>query len=181
MSTWLEKSSFKFGNVDMWESFGIQIEGTGYPTEILIPTLRARKVTIPLRNGAYDYGARYYDERGFSLKCVTTRIIDRAEVRDIAYILSRKDKLYLWYEPDKYYFGRIYQAPTLEQLRNIGNKFSMSFICDPFAYGEEIDAQFTTRYTPHYQGTAPTPTKIIITNTGSQTITSINIAQLLIE
>lgn len=181
MATWLEKSSFQFGGVDMWNTYGIQIEGTGYPSEILIPQLRARKVTIPMRHGTYDYGAKYYDERGISVPCVTTRIISRAEVREIAYILSRKDKLYFWHEPDKYYIGRVYQAPTLEQLRNIGNRFSLTFICDPFAYGTEVTATFTSRYTPNYQGTAPTPTKITITNTGSQTITSINIVQLLNE
>ena len=181
MGTWLIESSFKFDDVDMFDRFGLQITDDGMPEDVLLPTIRSRKITMPMRNGAYDFGAKYYDERAITLNCVTVKANTREDAREMAYLLSKKSQLRIWNEPDKYYIGRVYQAPTLEQIRNIGNRFSLTFICDPFAYGEEIDTTFTTRYSPHYAGTAATPTKITITNTGSQTITSITIMQLLVE
>lgn len=163
---WQENGSFLFGAVDMFATFGIKMTETSIPHDVLIPDLRARKVTIPQRHGAYDYGARYYDERPIEIECVTKRIISHAEVREIAYILSKKSEIRFWTEPDKYYIGRVYQAPTLEQLRNVGNRFSLVFVCEPFAYGETKTDSFTgLRYTPSYKGTAPTPAYIVVENT----------------
>ena len=179
--TWLTESSFQIDDVDMFDRFGLQITENGMPSDVLLPAIRARKITLPMRDGAYDFGAKYYDERAITLNCVTVKANTREDAREMAYLLSKKSQLRIWNEPDKYYIGRVYQAPTLEQIRNIGNRFSLTFICDPFAYGEEVTATFTTRYSPHYAGTAPTPAILTITNTGSQTITSINITQMLIE
>ena len=106
--TYIDKSSFQFGTTDMFQRFGIQISDDGMPGDVLKPQLRARKVTVPLRNGAYDYGANYYDERPFTINCVTVRAGNRDDAREMAYILSKKSQLRLWNEPDKYYIGRIY-------------------------------------------------------------------------
>lgn len=179
--TWLTESSFMFDGVDMFDRFGIQITDDGMPSDVLLPTIRSRKITMPMRNGAYDFGAKYYEERAITLNCVTVKVNTREDAREMAYLLSKKSQIRFWNEPEKYYIGRVYQAPTLEQIRNIGNRFSLTFVCDPFAYGEEVSDTFTTRYTPDYQGTAPTPTKITITNTGGQTISQISIVQLLNE
>ena len=179
MRTWLTASSFLFGDVDMFQTYGIQITDNGLPEDVLIPQLRSRKITLPLRNGAYDFGAKYYDERAIAVSCVTVKANTREAVRDLAFLLTRKNQIRFWNEPDKFYIGQVYQAPALEQLRNIGNRFTLTFVCDPFAYGPEISQTFTTvEYTPHYAGTAPTPTKITITNTGNTVINTINILQL---
>lgn len=176
--TYIDKSSFQFGTTDMFQRFGIQISDDGMPEDVLKPQLRERKVTVPLRNGAYDYGAKYYDERPFTINCVTVRAGTRDDAREMAYILSKKSQLRLWNEPDKYYMGRIYQAPSLECLRKKGNRFTLNFILEPFAYGETKTESFTNRlYVPSYKGTANTPTYIVIQNTGSVNITNIQIIQ----
>ena len=176
--TWQNKSSFLFGTTDMFTTFGIQISDDGMPNDVLKPQLRERKVTIPLRNGAYDYGSHYYDERPYGINCVTVKAGTRDDAREMAYILSKKSQLRLWNEPDKYYIGRIYQAPDLECLRKIGNRFTLSFMLEPFAYRNTITEAFTGQlYVPNYHGTADTPTYIVITNTGSGNAVNIQITQ----
>ena len=176
--TYIDKSSFLFGTTDMYQTFGIQISDDGMPNDVLKPQLRERKVTIPLRNGAYDYGAHYYDERPFGLTCVTVKAGTRDDAREMAYILAKKSQLRLWNEPDKYYIGRVYQAPDLDCLRKVGNRFTLNFILEPFAYGETVNENFTNlKYVPSYQGTADTPTYIVIRNTGSGNIVNIQITQ----
>ena len=178
MADW-KKSSFLFGSTDMYTTYGIQLTQDSIPQDVLLPGLRERKVTVPLRSGAYDYGAHYYDERAIQIECVTTRVLSRAQSRDIAYTLSKKSSIRFWTEPEKYYTGRIYQAPNLEQIRNIGFRFPLVFICDPFAVGETVEDTFTgNRYVPNYIGTAPSPTYIIIENTGSRNAVNIQIKQI---
>lgn len=175
---WQNKSSFLFGSIDMFEKFGIQIAEDGLPHDVLMPQLRERKVTIPLRSGAYDYGAHYYDERAIQITCVTVRKGTRDDAREMAYILSKKSQIRFWNEDDKYYIGRVYQAPDLDILRNIGNRFTLTFICEPFAHGDTVTESFTNlRYEPDYPGTAPTPTYIVIENTGNTNAVNIVITQ----
>lgn len=173
---WQTKSSFLFGNTDMYTRFGISLADDGMPQDVLIPELRPRKVTIPLRSGSYDFGAHYYNERPIALNCVTVKAGTRDDAREMAYILSKKSQIRFWNEPDKYYIGRIYTAPSLEILRKVGNRFSLNFIMEPFAYGDTITENFTNlRYVPNYKGTAPTPTYIVIENVGETAATNIQI------
>ena len=163
---WLTKSSFKFGTTDMFQRFGIML--TGEPEDVLLPALRPRKVKIPNRHGEYDFGAKYYEERGLKLPCTTVKTRDRISVREISYLLSKKSEIRVWNEPEKYYIGRIYDATVLNQIRNIGNEFDLVFVCEPFAYGSHITKSFSNNaVTVEYQGTAETPAVITITNTGS--------------
>lgn len=179
---WQTKSSFLFGSTDMYQTFGVSIAEDGLPADVLKPTLRERKVVVPMRNGAYDYGAQWYDERPLSLTCVTVRKGSRDDAREMAYILSKKSPIRFWNEPDKYYMGRIYAAPSLDILRDVGNRFALSFVLEPFAYGNVINANFTSRrYTPKYKGTAATPTYIIITNTGAGSAKNIQIVQSIVR
>ena len=175
---WLTKSSFKFGTVDMYERFGIMLEGE--PEDAVLPMIRPRKQTIPQRHGAYDFGARYYGERGLILKCVTIRTLAREDVREISYLISKKNEIRIWNEPEKYYIGRIYDETALTQERRIANKFTLQFVCEPFAYGATKTEQFTSlRYTPAYSGTIGTPTYIVIRNAAaSGNVTNIKITQI---
>lgn len=162
----------------MYQTFGIQISDDGMPNDVLKPQLRERKVTVPLRNGSYDYGAKYYNERPYGINCVTVRAGTRDDAREMAYILSKKSQLRLWTEPEKYYIGRIYQAPDLECLRKVGNRFTLSFVLEPFAYRNTITDVFTNgQYSPNYRGTADTPTYIVITNTGLTNAVNLQITQ----
>lgn len=176
--TWQNTSSFIFGNTDMFQRFGIQITDDGMPNDVLKPQLRERKVTVPLRNGAYDYGAHYYDERPLTINCVTVRAGTRDDAREMAYLLSKKSQIRLWNEPDKYYIGRVYQTPDLECLRIKGNRFTLNFVLEPFAYGQTYTESFVNlKFVPDYKGTADTPTYIVIRNTGSGNAVNIQIAQ----
>lgn len=178
--TWLNKSSFLFDGIDMYQKYGLMIAEDGEPQDVLLPALRPRKVTIPLRDGAYDFGAKYYNERdGVQITVVTTRVISRDETREIAYSLSKKAQIRFWTEPDKYYIGRVYRAPTLEQLRKIGNRFTLVFVCEPFAYGETHTSAFHDLvFEANYPGTAPTPTYIQIVNNGNTAAVNIRISQI---
>ena len=178
LENWETKQSFLFSNTDMYRTFGIRLADKSFPQDVLIPGLRSRKQTIPLRHGAYDYGAKYYEERGIEISCVTDKTITRADVREIAYILSKKSEFRFWNEPEKYYIGRVYNPPTLEQIRKVGNRFELEFTCEPFAYRNTFTEFFENRrYNPNYQGTATTPTYIVIENTGSGNVTNIRITQ----
>lgn len=165
---WQTSSSFLFGTTDMYKTFGLSLTQDGLPTDVLMPGLRSRKQTIPLRHGAYDYGAQYYEERAIQIQCVTNQAVSRDDAREMAYILSKKSEIRFWNEPEKYYVGRVYEAPTLDQLRSVGNRFALTFICEPFAYRYTLTRFFTNnKYIPEYEGTAPTPTYIVIRNTSS--------------
>ena len=181
---WIANGSFKFGSVDMYTAFGLQLMGDSMDEDLFLPEIRTRKITIPLRHGEYDYGAKYYKERPLRLNCVSLQCGNtegeyRAFAREIAYVLSKKDRIRRWYEPDVYYVGRVEREITLTQLRDVGNVFTLDFTCEPFAYGETLTKGFTNRcLMPEYTGTAETPTYIQIVNIGSSNAATIRISQV---
>lgn len=181
--SYLENGSFKFGDIDMFDTYGIQILDSSMAEDLLLPAIRPRKVTVPFRHGAYDYGAKYYDERTLTLNCVTlmqhSETEARAFLREIAYVLSKKDKIRLWNEPDKYYVGQIENEISFTQHRDVANAFDIEFTCEPFAYGKTVTIPVVNNTcSVNYVGTVKTPSRIIITNTGGMTITDIVISQL---
>lgn len=78
---YISAHSFKFGQTDMWEAYGIRIEENGITEDTLLPQLRARKVKIPQRSGAFDFGAKFYDERSLTLNCFTLKERERYAMR----------------------------------------------------------------------------------------------------
>lgn len=177
--TWQNKSSFLFGGIDMYQRFGISLADNGMPEDVLMPSLRPRTVTIPLQSGEYDYGAKYYDMRSVQIPCVTVKAGSRDDAREMAYILSKKRQIRFWHEPEKYYVGRVYTAPGLDVLRNVGNRFILDLRMEPFAYRNTITDNFSgNQYIPNYEGTAPTPTYIIIENVGAFNAVNIRITQI---
>lgn len=169
--------SFLFGNVDMYTRFGIYV--TKLPQDALLPAFRPRKVTIPQRSGAYDFGAKYNEERSLPISCTVVRDISRETMREVAYVLSKKMRIRIWNEPGKYYIGRIYDPPSLIQERRVKDEFDLIFVCDPYAYGSSITENFDgLNYVPNYLGTRETPTRITITNTGTTNAVGIRIIQI---
>ena len=156
------RNSFSFNGVDMRAEFGLILEEPF--DDKLQPNLRERKLIVPHRNGAYDYGAKWYDERTVTVKCASTQLLTRADVRRLALVLSVKGELRSWYEPDKYYFGRIYEGANIERIVGSAKRFALEFSCEPFAYGEQVTEEFTNQAALSYRGSAETPTHIIITN-----------------
>lgn len=178
---YIEKRSFKFNGVDMYDKFGIVLRKM--PNDYLLPELRSRKKEIPMRSGMYDYGARYYNERSVELSCMIDRGFpyNESAMREIAYFLSKKGQLHLWNCPEKYYLGRIYNTVQKNQDLKISTEFDLSFICDPFAYGEVVSNSFNMALSMvyekyRYKGTADTAARFEITNpTGMPAATTINI------
>lgn len=163
--TFLEHNSFKFGTIDMWEKWQLRILDV---VDYLKPKLRSRKVNVPLRHGDYDYGAKYYDERVLSLKCLRMSDISRHDQSLLAYDLAQKNEIRLYDDPEKYYVGRIYTEPELSPIRNGGLQVNLEFTCEPFRYRNTLTSFFVNnKYTPEYDGTASTPTYIVITNTSA--------------
>ena len=157
--------SFSVNGVDMRKEWGLMV----ITHDFLLPDLRPRKVVIPSRDGAYDFGATKYNERELRIECdaLGTRK-SREELRELGFFLSNKTRIALWDEPDKYYLGRIYKQVALNYVFMVGHTFSLTFLCDPFAYGNTYDGQLPDRI--EYPGTARTPTRLSLTNVGSDVI-----------
>ena len=171
--SYIDGGSFLFGQTDMYDTYGIQLYDV--IQDVLKPKLRDNSITIPHRDGVVDFGAKYYDQRSLKLKCITTRALTRAEIREISYTLSTKSQIFLFCEPDKYYVGQIYNAGKLEIEPVSLWRFDLDFTCDPFAYGEQITQKFVNQAFWDYGGTATTPTVIEIVNNNDYPLNGITI------
>lgn len=179
----INADSFMYGTHNMLEEFGIKV----FSYDVLMPKLRERKITLPRRSGSYDLGARYYDERILEMNCDTVKGLTRSELRELSFVLSKKAKIVMGDEQDKYYIGRIYDPSQIDHIGKIGHRFDLSFVCEPFAYAKDTvtSEEFTLIRNGStigtgivglaYDGTAEAPTKIIITNNGSQAVNGIKI------
>ena len=168
----MKRGEFTFGTINMMETYGIIVAEVH---DVLGPQLRARKIIIPDRSGAYDYGAKYYDERILELDCYIVRTVTRDFIREVSYALAEKNRIRVWQEPDKYYIGRLYDASSLERVGTVQRHFTLPFVCEPFAYGEIISEDFGTEYIPRYRATMWTPTRIEIVNAGTTDAVGIQI------
>ena len=161
----LPYDSFTFGRYNSLTDWGIRV--IKYDT--LTPAKRPRKLSIPRRSGMYDFGADCWEERTVRIECVLERKISRAELRAIAGALSRKDRLRLWDEPDKYYIGEIYDpAEITDYFDEAMREFTLSFVCEPFAYGRTVTMPIASGENKiQYWGTADAPCLIVLRNTSS--------------
>lgn len=155
-----QRDSFTFRGVCMLQAFGIRC----IAHDVLLPPLRPRRVTLPLRSGSYDFGAKYYDDRMLSLDCDSLCALTRGQLRELSLLLSKKGPICLYGEPDKHYLGRLYDAEALKSLGRAGHVFTLSFACDPFAYGKTVSGWMPEKI--GYEGTARTGARVQITNAG---------------
>jgi len=163
--------SFTFGGVDIRDEYGLIVERF---EDVLAPSLRERKIVVPERDGAYDYGAKYYDERRLIVHCASVGMT-RTECRELALALSEKDELIRWDETDKYYYGRIYDPTSIQRIAGAAKRFELVFICDPFVYGDQVTETFTNYDNLTYAGSARTPPRITITNNNAYSVNGITI------
>lgn len=165
--------SFEFSGIDMLTTYGIRC----ISSDVLQPKPRVRKVSVPGRDGTHDFGARNYDERQLRLSCDSMAALTRHQIRELSYLLARKGRIVLWDEPDKYYLGRLYDDAQLKYIGLIGHEFTLTFTCDPFAYGATVDRAMPEKFVgvDQYQGTASTSTRIALTNTGTAVIQGLHI------
>lgn len=165
----VQPDSFAFGGVDMLKAYGVRCVSH----DVLLPRLRPRKVTVPGRDGEYDFGAKRYEERRIRLTCDSMRALSRGALRELAELLSQKGRLVLWDEPNRYYVGRLYDEAQLQYIGMAGHAFDLTFACEPFAYGLDVDTAIGAQVS--YRGTAESPGRLVLTNTGSTAVSNIRI------
>ena len=169
----IPEMSFQFGKYNSLDDLGIVCEI--YDT--LLPPKRERKVEIPGKSGMYDFGSETFGERTIECECKLINSISKAELREIAYKLSGKNKLYFWDEPDKYYIAELFD-PT--EIVNMGDRlwleFTLTFICEPFANTEIKDSPLIVGENKiNYLGTEKTPTIISLRNDNSFDVSTVKI------
>lgn len=170
----LPEMSFQFGKYNSLADLGIVCE----VHDTLMPPKIERKIQIPGRSGMYDFGADTFEERTIECECKLINPISKAELREVAYKLANgKNRLIFWDEPDKYYIAELYD-PT--EITNIADRlwleFTLTFICEPFAYREITDMQLNFGDNKiEYGGTVKTPTSIFIRNENDFDVSNITI------
>lgn len=160
--------SFTFIDKNSLDDFGIKVVAN----DSFLPQKRERKIAIPGVSGMYDYGVKNYEERLITITCVLTKKLTRAETREIAYWLSRKGRLILWDEQDKYYIAEIYDSVDLETMpKETMREFELHFTAEPFAYKDVGYTEITDTVTRiAYKGTAETPCLLVLKNETNQPI-----------
>ena len=168
--------SFSFGQYNSLDDWGIAV----IAHDTFLPPKRERKLSIPGRSGAYDYGAKNWEERTLRIECSLMRRITKAEFREIVYILSKKNRLRIWNEPDKYYVAELYDsADVMDYYLESMREFELTFVCDPFAYGSILTVPLASgRNQVNYGGTAETPAVIVLKNTSETEATNVTITAI---
>jgi len=107
----------------------------------VLPALRENKVTVPGRDGAYDFGNNNYEETKVGIDVTLVDPLDEPSLmRALGAWLKNKGYLSFSDEPDRNYLGRIYSVIYPEHTYRIAT-FKLIFVCDPFTYtdSETID------------------------------------------
>lgn len=170
----LFEDSFTYNGVNLREEFGLKM----LKHNPLLPTLRARKVVIPLKSGSRDYGAKYHDERSLPVSCVIERELTDTNMDQLKLLFSRKGQLIFFDQPDRYYVGQSYDAAEVIEYYNFSTReFELTFTCDPYAYAllpTELAANAPILPVA-YEGTRETSTRITLRNTGTEPMYNISI------
>jgi predicted phage tail component-like protein len=139
----------------------------------LLPETNDSYVQVPGRQGSILFPRELADRR-IDIDCafVEPSLADiRTKARDIAAWLNVTDRASLSFddEPGKSYKGKLASAVDLDHTGRLG-QFSLTFICEPLAYGEQVTASFVSdSVTVANAGTFPTPAIIEATFTGPAT------------
>ena len=111
----------------------------------LLPETNDSYVQVPGRQGSILFPRELADRR-IDIDCafVGSSMADiRTKARDIAAWLNVTDRAILSFndEPDRYYRGKLATQVDFEHLATMG-QFSLTFRCEPLAYGAEVTADF---------------------------------------
>jgi len=113
----------------------------------LLPEPNDSYVQVPGRQGSILF-PRELADRHIDLDCAVleTSLPDlRAKARDIAAWLHTTDRAELSFddEPGRYYRGKLLLSVDFAHKSTMG-EFSLSFVCEPLAYGEQVTASFVS-------------------------------------
>lgn len=149
----------------------------------LLPEKRRNPITIPGRSGSYSQEDGAFNDRSESFVCYYTKKNDSdisRQAREIAAWLAEGGALCFDNEPDKFYDAYFVGALPLTKHLKYG-EFELTFTYSPpFAYTapQDLVKTVTSEGDPiiiQAHGTAPTPIRLIIRNTGSTTIQNIRL------
>ncbi|WP_169794808.1 distal tail protein Dit [Alicyclobacillus kakegawensis] len=136
--------------------YGIWLLNSKFPG---LPSTQDRRVSIPGRDGAYDFGFDF-DALTLSLDVAiegTSEADVRFRVRQIAAWLDPRKgqrKLVFDADPDRFYYVRFSGSMDVEMTARIGQATLTFLVADPYAYGEEQTIALAETYTIHNPGTA---------------------------
>lgn len=171
--------SIIFNGIDFGERFGIMVKSK---VELFAPK-RERKISISDRNGQYDLGSEFYEERTVDLECycVNEYTMDEFRTKVLGHLL-KKGTLLL--SGDSYYYvGEVFSPPqvTDDNLKRM-KPFNIRFVCEPFLYSDTKTVNLVDGVTPFnvegstiYQGTEESPTKLSIVNKSNATLGNLKI------
>ena len=175
--------TFEFNGINSKE-FGL------YATSMDIYSANKRQARkeIPRRHGTYNYRTGTYNDRILELRCFWIKPKTRHDIREIALWLSQDEgRIVLDIEPDKHYAGTIYEPQNIaarfnrafEDNHSQNGNIDLIFSCRPFAYGAQVVQSIRTGHNPiDYNGTADTPTLIVLRNPHSVPIRGITLTAI---
>lgn len=174
-------SVFSFGGITD-QAMGVQVQGI---TRVIKPAKRNIQTVIAGRSGTYDTTANAYDSIQIVMDCMYVGNNAPLFARQMALWLSGTNDLIIADEPDKTYTATVWADIPEDYVFSLRH-FTLTFTCQPFARSE---AQQESRVITtsgggmliDVDGTAPTPCRIIIQNTGTTTITNLTITHSVIQ
>lgn len=174
-------SIFSFGGITDLE-MGVQVTGI---SRAIKPPKRNIQTVIPGRSGTYDTTTNAYDNTQIVMDCMYVGENAPSFSRQLAVWLSGTNDLIIADEPDKRYTATVWIDIPEDYVFSLRH-FTLTFTCQPFARSEtqqatKVITQSGGGILVDVEGTAPTPCRIIIHNTGSTTIQNITVTHSVIQ
>lgn len=174
-------SVFSFGGIT---DLSMDVLVTGI-TRAIKPPKRVVQTVIAGRSGTYDTTPDAYDNTQIVMDCMYTGTNPATFSRQMASWLSGTNDLIIADEPDKIYTATVWVEIPEDYVFTLRH-FTLTFTCQPLARSEtkQVEGVITVSgggLSFEVEGTAPTPCRIIIRNTGSTTITNISVTQSVVQ
>jgi len=167
-----------FNGHNLFKEFGVLVN----QRTTFLPPLRRRQFEVDGRDGLVEFSNNVFDMRTLLVECFMydpKRIIEKQ--RQLAGLLSQRGRISFSDEPELHYIGRVYGGADLVRLDHRARTFELSFECEPFLIGAVRGVTGIGGAQLAYAGTARTPMRISITNTGSAPINGITITHSIVE
>lgn len=174
-------SVFSFGGIT---DLSMDVLVTGI-TRAIKPFKRNVQTIIAGRSGSYDTTSEAYENTQIIMDCMYVGTDAPSFSRQMASWLSGTNDLIMADEPDKTYTATVWAEIPEDYVFTLRH-FTLTFTCQPLARSatKQVDEVITVSgggLSFEVEGTAPTPCRIIIRNTGSTTITNISVTQSVVQ
>ncbi len=112
----------------------------------ILPQLNKTEISIPQKNGTWDFGNNTYENRVIRCVCYINEAslaAAQTKAKTVASWLSNKGNLILDDDPNVYYYCRAYNDISGKQIRNY-IEFDVEFDCQPLAFGSSAKTKTVT-------------------------------------